>query len=110
MSTNPSNSSANQRVISAEHLKLVLIAHRARKAGIQVSRFAAVSDHLRTTARCDTRDHGRAHAVIKAPPLLYPLIPSVLPSLVDRVKLTYGLPEVQRTWGTNYKRLMQELS
>lgn len=97
-------------VISAEHLKLVLIAHRSRKAGIPVSRFAAVSDHLRTTARCDTRDHGRAHAVIKAPPLLYPLIPSVLPSLVDRVKLTYGLPEVQRTWGTNYKRLMQELS
>lgn len=95
------------RTINAEHVELVLMAIRARRLNPELARFAAISNGTVGTS-CHRRSTPQSDAP-RAQPLLWPMLSSVSPNLVERTRMHYGLPEVKRTWGVGYKAMLAEL-
>jgi hypothetical protein len=99
------------RFIEAEHLQLVLVTMRMRRNNPEIARFCALSNGA-TWQRCERRwlprEESKANVWVHRP-LMVPMIQSVTPKLVERVRLNHGLPEVKRTWGLGYKALLSEL-
>lgn len=95
------------RHIDPEHVRLALVTLRARKLNPGIARFAAMSNGTVGT-RCRLREKPLLSAP-SCPPLLWPLLPSVTPSLVMRTRVHYCLAEIQRTWGTGLRALLAEL-
>lgn len=91
------------RVISAEHLKLALVARRVRPT----TRWAAMSDGA-ATASCTRSQPGGGYCVHQ-PPLLQPLTAGRMQTLFDRVR-AHGRTEVLRTWRTSIAVLKAEFS
>lgn len=112
MSNIKHRSFADQRVISAEHLTLVLVALRARRLNPDLAKFAAVSNGGATTNRCTER-HARSstpHSCWRTPPVMYPLLPSVPVRLIERMRMQPdGLNEIRRTFGRGYKAMLTEV-
>lgn len=102
-----------QRFIKAEHLLLVLVTIKAKQHNSTLAQFAAISNGANTTNRCTWRDAYRTtpHSCWRTPPLFLPLLPSVRPDLIERVRLRPdGLKEIKRTWGIGYKAMLQEVA
>jgi len=104
--------STSPRVISAEHLELVLVALRAKRLNPDLAKFAAVSDGAETTNRC-TWQHARSttpHSAWRIQPTLQPLLPSVPKRLIERMRVqSNGLNEIRRTFGQGYKAMVAEV-
>lgn len=112
MSNIKHRSFADQRVISAEHLTLVLVALRAKRLNPDLAKFAAVSNGATSTNLCTRRDARSTtpHSCRRTAPLLYPLLPSVPARLIERMRVQpNGLSEIRRTFGQGYKAMLAEV-
>ena len=89
------------RHISAEHLKLSLVASKARPG----TRWAAMSNGA-ATACCRRHQPGGGY-LIHQPPLLSPLMQGHMLRLLDRAH-SQGRSEVLRTWRTSIAVLKAE--
>lgn len=96
------------RVIDAEHVKLALVTHLARRHLPTLARFSALSNGTVGTS-CRYRVAPQADAP-RSRPLLYPLLTSITPSLVERTRAHYGVTEIQRTWGVGYRAMLAQLN
>lgn len=100
-----------ERRISVQHLELVLFTRRLYRATgkAQPCRWAAVSNgHNSLGNGCPRRPHSPDMQRHLLHPPMFVHIGTVSERLVRRVRLTYGLPEVRKTWGTGYKALLAE--
>lgn len=99
------------RYIKAEHLQLVLFTRRLHQAigKTQATRWAAVSNgHNSLGSGCPRRPHSPdMQRRLQHPPMLLH-ISTVREQLVRRVRLTYGLTEIRKTWGVGYKAMLAE--
>jgi hypothetical protein len=103
--------SGHTRHINVEHLQLVLVTLRMRRNNPTLAKFCALSNGA-TWQRCERRYRPNEESPANRwthSPLLVPMLESVTPKLVERVRLTYGLPEVKRIWGMGYKALLSTL-
>ena len=91
------------RRINAEHLKLALVAGKARPG----SRWAAMSDGA-ATAGCHRHQIGGGYLIHQAP-LLTPLMQGHMLRLLDRTR-SQGRGEVLQTWRTSIAVLTAEFS
>lgn len=91
------------RVINAEHLKLALVAGKARPG----SRWAAMSDGA-ATASCRRRQPGGGYLIHTAP-LLTPLMQGHMLRLLERAR-SQGRAEVLQTWRTSIAVLTAEFN
>lgn len=99
------------RTINAEHLKLALFTHRLYKlSGKSAPKWAAISNgHNVLGSGCPRRAYDESLQTRLQHPPLFLVANRISPRLVQRVRLNYGLAEVQATWGTGYKALLAEL-
>jgi len=92
-----------RRHISAEHLRLALVASKARPG----TRWAAMSNGGATGA-CRRHQPGGGY-LIHQPPLMSPLMQGHMLALLDRTH-SQGRAEVLRTWRTSIAVLRAEFS
>lgn len=92
-----------KRHISADHLKLALVARKARPG----SRWAAMSNGA-ITADCRRHQPGSGY-LIHQPPVLSPLMQGHMLRLLVRAH-SQGRTEVLRTWRTSIAVLKAEFS
>lgn len=101
----------HERRISAEHLGLALFTRRLYRAtnNTERPRWAAMSNgHDSLGCGCPRRPHSpEMQRRLLTPPMLL-VIRTVPERLVRRVRLTYGLPEVRKMWGTGFKSMLAE--
>lgn len=102
-----------QRFINAEHVLLALVTIRAKRHNPALAQFAAISNGGASTNQCTWRDARRTtpHSCWRTPPLFLPLLPSVRPDLIERMRVRPdGLKEIKRTWGISYKAMLNEVA
>ena len=110
--TSATEQAPHERHINAEHLQLVLFTRRLRQlTAYSGPQWAAISNgHDTLGMGCPRRPHdARMQRVLKHPPLFRPGN-RLTPELVQRVRMTYGLPEVKATWHCGFKALLAELT
>jgi hypothetical protein len=88
--------------IRADHVQLCLVA----ALHFKTRRWAAVSAGVATPA-CQDRKRGASWS-FAMPATCGPLYAGRLAALLARVRLHFGRPEVQRTWGAGMRSLQAE--
>lgn len=90
------------RTITAEHLQLALVAHKA----LPQTRWAAMSNGAHTQSCRAKAGQWR----VKHGPLLVPMDRGYINRAVESVRMSDGLDGVRRTFGCGIKALRAELS
>jgi hypothetical protein len=110
------NQGPSEHRISAEHLKLALFARKHSLSGFNPgllnTRWAAFSNGWDSLGNgCPRRPPSPdLQRQLKHPPLFLPFRHGITEALVRRTRMSYGLPEIKRTWGLGYKALLAELN
>lgn len=101
-------------LIDAEHVRLALVARKiAQKQrqdgrGAEAARWAAMSAHTQVLARCRIRRGSVPPATVKHPSTLMPMNRGFLHSVIERMRLTQGLPSIRKTFGCGLRAILAE--
>lgn len=101
---------AAPRRIRADHLQLVLVAHRMGKHNTDLAQFAARSGYLPliNACRCGKRALTNFDARAAITPAYTPMWAGHIDNVFSRTQREHGAREVRRIWGRGVKTLLSE--
>lgn len=98
------------RRILADHLQLVLVAHRMARHNTDLAQFAARSGHmpLLNACRCGKRPLTAFDSQAASTPAVAPMWAGNIDNVFSRTQRQHGGAEVRRIWGRGIRSLLAD--